>query len=78
MPKLWSDLGRANERMQHTLNRNESIIAASYGMLGSLLGFGVAGYATDRTLATSPVFLVTGLLSGMAVGFYFLIRTART
>lgn len=62
--------------MQESLDRSEPSIVASYRLVGAILLFGGIGYGLDRWLATTPWFLLGGLLTGVVVGFYGLIRVA--
>jgi F0F1-type ATP synthase assembly protein I len=67
----------ANKSMGENLTRNESGIFASYGLVGAILLFGTAGYLLDRWLASSPWLLLGGLLAGLIIGFFGLLRTIR-
>jgi len=67
----------ANESMERNLTRNESTIFASYGLVGAILFFAAAGYLLDRWLDSSPWLLLGGLLTGVAVGFFGLLRAVR-
>jgi len=51
------------------------VAAASYTLVGGILLLGGIGYAVDRWWSTSPWGLVIGLVLGIVVGFYELIRT---
>jgi F0F1-type ATP synthase assembly protein I len=64
----------ALEAMQSTLDRGEPTIVASYALIGAILLFGGCGFAADRYLGASPWCLLGGLLLGIVVGFYQLIR----
>ena len=50
-------------------------MAASYTLVGSILVLGAIGYAVDRWQGTAPWFLMAGLILGIVVGFYELIKT---
>ena len=67
----------ANESMERNLTRNESTIFASYGLVGAILFFAAAGYLLDRWLDSRPWLLLGGLLTGVAVGFFGLLRAVR-
>jgi F0F1-type ATP synthase assembly protein I len=56
---------------------DESPMFASYGIIGAILLFGAAGYALDRWLDSAPWLLLLGLASGVAVGFFGVIRSVR-
>jgi F0F1-type ATP synthase assembly protein I len=45
-------------------------------LIGAILLLGGIGYAVDSWRGTSPWFLLTGLLLGMVVGFYELVKIA--
>lgn len=78
MKKDWNgQLADTNAEIQDSLDRSESQILASYGMIGSILGFAFLGYVLDRWTGDAPTFLVSGVTAGMAIGFYSLIRTVR-
>ena len=70
-------LAGANESMAKNLTRNESRIFASYGLVGAILLFGAAGYLLDRWLDSSPWLLLSGLLTGLTIGFFELVRAIR-
>jgi ATP synthase protein I len=42
-----------------------------------VLLLGAIGYLLDRWLGTAPWFLLGGLVAGLAIGFYGLVRSAR-
>jgi F0F1-type ATP synthase assembly protein I len=67
----------ANESMERNLISNESTIFVSYGLVGAILLFAAAGYLLDRWLDSSPWLLLGGLLTGLAVGFFGLLRAVR-
>ncbi len=70
-------MAEANESMERNLTRNESTIFASYGLVGAILFFAAAGYLLDRWLDSSPWLLLGGLMTGLAVGFFGLLRAVR-
>ena len=49
-------------------------MAAAYGLVGAIVLFGASGYALDRWRGTAPWFLLAGLVLGVVVGFYELIK----
>ena len=67
----------AIESMQGNLNRGASLIAASYGLIGAIMLLGGAGFVADRYLETGPWCLLTGLIAGLAIGFYQLAVALR-
>lgn len=67
----------ANESMEKNLIRNESTIFASYGLVGAILLFGASGYVLDRWLDSNPWLLLCGLLSGVVIGSFRLVKAVR-
>ena len=67
----------AVESMQSNLNRGESAIVASYGLIGAIMLLGGAGLAADRYYGTGPWCLLAGLAAGLGIGFYQLARVLR-
>ncbi len=70
-----SQLERSAESFQENIVRSGPVAAASYTLVGGILLLGGIGYAVDAWRGTSPWFLLTGLLLGIIVGFYELVRT---
>ena len=68
---------RVNESMEENLRSSGPTIVASYRLVGSILFFGGGGYLLDRWLTTAPWFLVAGLLAGVAIGLFGLVRVVR-
>jgi F0F1-type ATP synthase assembly protein I len=66
---------RAAQSLQENVNRSAPIAAASYTLIGAIILLGAIGYGLDRWLGTGPWFLISGLMAGIVVGFYELIRT---
>jgi F0F1-type ATP synthase assembly protein I len=75
--KLGDRMGAANEELQTNLDRNEHQIFASYGLVGAILIFGALGYFADRMSGSSPRYVIIGLVVGIAIGFYSLVKTVR-
>ena len=67
----------ANESMEKNLTKNESIVFASYGLIGAILLFGTAGYLLDHWMNSSPWLLLLGLVTGVTIGFFGLFRVSR-
>ena len=63
--------------MQDTIGKAGPAASAGYTLIGALLVLGAIGYGLDRWLGTSPWLLLAGMLLGMVVGFYELIKTTR-
>ena len=66
---------RSAQSLQDNVSRAAPVAAASYTLVGAIIVLGGIGYALDRWLSTSPWFLLAGLLAGIVVGFYELIKT---
>jgi len=60
---------------QENVERAGPAAGASYTLIGAIVVLGGAGYALDRWQGTSPWFVVSGLLLGIVVGFYDLVKT---
>ena len=60
--------------LQENVTRAAPAMAASYSLIGAIFLFGAIGYAVDRWQGTRPWFLLAGLLFGVGVGFYELIK----
>jgi F0F1-type ATP synthase assembly protein I len=59
---------------QDSVERAAPAAAASYTLIGAILVLGGIGYAIDAWRGNSHVFLVSGLVLGIVVGFYELVR----
>ena len=60
---------------QENVERAGPAAGASYTLIGAIVVLGAAGYALDRWQGTAPWFVVSGLLLGIVVGFYDLVKT---
>jgi ATP synthase protein I len=70
-----SSLERSTKALQENITRAAPAMAASYALIGAIFLFAAIGYAVDRWWGTSPWFLLAGLVLGVVVGFYELIKT---
>jgi len=61
--------------MQDSASQAGSAAAAAYTLVGAVVLLGAGGYGLDRWLGTSPWGLIIGLLLGIAVGFYELVKS---
>jgi ATP synthase protein I len=61
---------------QNSLQKSAPAAAASYTLIGGIIVLGGLGYALDSWLGTDPWLLLLGLLMGILVGFYELVRYA--
>lgn len=66
---------RSVKSLQENVTQAAPAMAASYALVGAILLFGAIGYAIDRWRGTAPWFLLAGLIFGVVVGFYELIKT---
>ena len=66
---------RSIKSLQENVTRAAPAMAASYGLIGAIILFGALGYGIDRWRGTAPWFLLAGLVLGVVVGFYELIKT---
>ena len=48
--------------------------AASYGLIASILIFTYLGWIIDKNIDSSPIAILIGMLLGMIIGFYHLIK----
>jgi F0F1-type ATP synthase assembly protein I len=70
-----SNLAKSARALQHTAEQAGPAAGAGYTLIGAILLLGGVGYAVDYWRATSPWFLVGGLLLGIVVGMYELAKT---
>lgn len=70
-------LERATQSLQENISSSGPVAGASYTLVGAILLLGGGGYALDSWQGTSPWFLIGGLLLGIVVGFYEVIKAAR-
>ncbi len=66
-----------NESKEGNLLGDESVMFASYGVIGAIVLFGGAGYLLDRWADSAPWFLLVGLATGIALAFFGLVKTVR-
>ena len=66
-------LGPATE-FQRSLRKSAPEAGASYALIGGIILLGGLGYVADNWLGTGPWLLLLGLLMGIVVGFYELVR----
>jgi len=65
---------RATKSLQENVSSSGNVAAASYTLIGSIILLGGLGYLVDSWRGTSPWFLLTGLILGMVVGFWELVK----
>jgi len=66
---------RSAKSLQENAERAGSAAGAAYALVGGILVRGGIGYAVDKWRGTSPWGLIIGLLLGVIVGFYDLVKT---
>lgn len=69
-----SFLARTLKSLQTNTAGAAPAVAASYTLTGAILLLGGIGYALDVRYDTAPVFVVIGLLLGVAAGLYHLAK----
>ena len=65
---------RAAKSLQENLTSSGGVAAASYTLIGGIILLGGIGYAVGSWQGTSPWFLLTGLILGVVVGFWELVK----
>lgn len=73
-PKKDTPLSRATESLQENATRSGTSAAVSYTLIGSIILLGGLGYGFDYWRGTSPWGVFIGLMLGVVVGFYELIK----
>lgn len=77
-----SDKGRpfsyskAARSLQENASRSGPAAASSYTLIGAIILLGGLGYGFDVWRGTSPWGVFIGLMLGIVVGFYELIKTS--
>ena len=59
---------------QNIVKQSGPAAAASYGLIASILIFTYFGWMIDREIDSSPFAILIGMLLGMIIGFYHLIK----
>ena len=67
--------GRSMQAMQENAQQAGPAASASYTLVGGILLLGGLGYAIDAWRGSAPWGLLIGLILGVLVGFYSLIKT---
>jgi F0F1-type ATP synthase assembly protein I len=70
-------LARATEALQDNVARSGRAAGASYTLVGGIIVLGGLGYVLDGRLGTQPWLLVGGLLMGIVVGFYEIVKSTK-
>ena len=69
------DIGRSFESFQKVIKQSGPAAAASYGPVVSILLFTFIGWYIDSIIDTSAIMSLIGLVVGMIIGFYHLVKT---
>jgi F0F1-type ATP synthase assembly protein I len=67
-------LEAATKSLQENISGAGGVASASYTLVGSIILLGGLGYLADSWRGTSPWFLLAGLILGMVVGFWELVK----
>ena len=70
-------LARATEALQDNVARSGRAAGASYTLIGGIILLGGLGYVLDGRLGTQPWLLVGGLVLGIIVGFYEIVKATK-
>lgn len=76
MARSRGGLERAARAFQANMASAGPVAAASYTLVGGIILLGGIGYAVDRWWGSAPWGLVIGLVLGIVVGFYEIIRVS--
>ena len=60
--------------LQNIAQQSGPAAAASYGLIASILIFTYLGWIIDKNIDSSPFAILIGMLLGMIIGFYHLIK----
>ncbi len=74
MPDEKYSLARSMEYFQKMVREAGPSAAAAYTLTGAILLLGGIGYALDWFLGWTPYGLISGLILGIIVGFYELVK----
>jgi F0F1-type ATP synthase assembly protein I len=67
---------KAARSLQENATRSGTAAAGSYTLIGAIILLGGLGYGFDYWRGTSPWGVFIGLMLGIVVGFYELIKTS--
>jgi ATP synthase protein I len=68
---------RSTKVFQDNVNRAGPAASASYSLVGAIVVLGGLGYAADRWFGSAPWGAFSGLMLGLVVGFYELVKSVR-
>jgi F0F1-type ATP synthase assembly protein I len=66
---------KSAKSLQENVTQSGPAAAASYTLIGAIILLGGIGYGVDAWQGTAPWGLLIGLLAGIVVGFYELVKT---
>ena len=69
-----SAFSQATESLQETASSSVGAAAVSYTLIGSIILLGGLGYGFDSWRGTAPWGVLVGLMLGIVVGFYEMIK----
>ena len=67
-------IDRATKSLQENVTASGNVAAASYTLVGGIILLGGLGYLVDSWRGTSPWFLLAGLILGVVIGFWELVK----
>jgi len=76
--KKSSDISGSLNSFQKVIRQSGPAATASYGLIASILIFTYAGWYIDELNDSSPMAIIIGLIIGMVIGFYHLIKAVHT
>jgi F0F1-type ATP synthase assembly protein I len=71
-PGFW--LRRAARALQDNITRSGPAAGASYSLIGAIMVLGGLGYLIDHWRGTGARWTIAGLVLGIVVGFYELVK----
>jgi hypothetical protein len=71
-------LTRSIQVFQENVSRAGPAATASYSLVGAIVVLGGLGYAADRWFGSAPWGAFAGLMLGLVVGFYELVKSVRS
>ena len=81
MSKNEKDIGKGQinlvgnfKSFQNIAKQSGPAAAASYSLIASILIFTYFGWIIDRKIDSSPFAIIIGMILGMMIGFYHLIK----
>ena len=66
---------KSAKSLQDNVTQSGPAASASYTLIGAIILLGGIGYGVDAWRGTAPWGLLIGLLLGIVVGFYELVKT---